>query len=534
MGIVFQKDKRSGLTYAYENHPYWDKEKKQGRSHRTLVGRVDENGNIVPTDGRGRRSPDGLRMTRRHAHVPIDQIRRSFFGATYLFDEIGREIGMTEDLKSCFPLCWKKILSIAYFLILDNNGSLMHFPRWSDCYSHPYGQSISSQRSSELFASIQEEDMRSFFRLQARRRAEKEYWAYDSTSFSSYSEALEQVKYGKNKEHDQLPQLNLLLLFGEKSGLPFYYRKISGNIPDVATVRTLLEEFDLLKLGKVKLVMDRGFYSEENINRLFKDHDKFIIGAKCSLKYVQEHIIGWKDSIREFGNYDSNTKVYFKSETISWQYSQERPYKKDVLRERRRLYLHVYFDPQKAVDDEITLNGRMNQLRVELESGQLKKSHKGLYERYFMVSKGRGGKVLVQPNNEAIEKLGETHGYFALISNEVKDPMQALLIYRTKDVVEKAFGNIKERLNCRRQRVSSEESLNGKVFVEFIALIIISYINRKMQQKKLYEKYTMTEFLGELNSIQSYCEPGRAPIIGEVLQYQKDLYDALDVKPPMK
>lgn len=53
MSIVYQKDKRSGITYAYESKAYWDKEKKQSRSKRTLIGRVDpETGEIRPTDGR--------------------------------------------------------------------------------------------------------------------------------------------------------------------------------------------------------------------------------------------------------------------------------------------------------------------------------------------------------------------------------------------------------------------------------------------------------------------------------------------------
>ena len=532
MGIIHQKDKRSGITYAYENHAYWDKEKKQCRSHRTLLGRVDEDGNIVPTDGRGRRSADGKRKTRRQAPVPITQIRRDFYGATYLFDEIGRETGLTEDLKASFPGTWRQILSIAYFLILDDNGSLMHFPRWSACHAHPFGEPISSQRSSELFASIREEDMRSLFRRQGRRRAKEEYWAYDSTSFSSYSETLKQVRYGRTKEHDALPQLNLLLLFGEQSGLPFYYRKLAGNIPDVTTVRTLLDEIDLLELGRVKLVMDRGFYSEENINRLYQRHEKFLIGAECSLKYVRERIDGWRDGIRDFANFSAAEKVYFKTATVPWRYSRTRPSEKGALEGRHRLYLHVYFDPQKAVDDEMALNERLEKLRGELEGGTKKESHAGQYERFFTVSQRSDGGKVVQPKAEAIRELRETHGYFALISNEVKDPMQALLVYRTKDVVEKAFGNIKERLNCRRQRVSSEESLNGKIFVEFIALIIISYIHRKMQQKKLYENYTMTGLLEELELVQSYREPGRAPIIGEMVQRQKDIYEALEVRPP--
>lgn len=54
MSIVKNKDKRTGITYVYESQSYWDKEKKQPRAKRTLIGKLDETtGEIVPTDGRG-------------------------------------------------------------------------------------------------------------------------------------------------------------------------------------------------------------------------------------------------------------------------------------------------------------------------------------------------------------------------------------------------------------------------------------------------------------------------------------------------
>jgi hypothetical protein len=56
MGIIYQADKRSGITYAYENKAYWDKEKKQSRAKRTLIGRVDtDTGEIIPTAGKRRK-----------------------------------------------------------------------------------------------------------------------------------------------------------------------------------------------------------------------------------------------------------------------------------------------------------------------------------------------------------------------------------------------------------------------------------------------------------------------------------------------
>lgn len=59
MAIIKQYDKRSGITYAYESHSYWDSEKKMTRAKRKLIGRIDpETGEITPTDGRNRRKKD--------------------------------------------------------------------------------------------------------------------------------------------------------------------------------------------------------------------------------------------------------------------------------------------------------------------------------------------------------------------------------------------------------------------------------------------------------------------------------------------
>ena len=56
MTLLKQKDKRTGITYVYESESYWDKEKRQPRSKRKLIGKLDEEtGEIVKTDGRGKK-----------------------------------------------------------------------------------------------------------------------------------------------------------------------------------------------------------------------------------------------------------------------------------------------------------------------------------------------------------------------------------------------------------------------------------------------------------------------------------------------
>jgi len=105
-------------------------------------------------------------------------------------------------------------------------------------------------------------------------------------------------------------------------------------------------------------------------------------------------------------------------------------------------------------------------------------------------------------------------------------------VYRSKDLIEKAFGNLKERLNMRRNYVSSEESLEGKVFVQFIALIYLSYIQKAMSDHNLFKKFTMQSLLDELDVIEKYDVPGRQSRICELTGKQKELYKCLGVKFP--
>lgn len=151
-----------------------------------------------------------------------------------------------------------------------------------------------------------------------------------------------------NKDHDPLPQINLALLFGEQSRLPFYYRKLSGNIPDVKTVKNLIADMDFLKYGTVKLVMDRGFYSEANINALYRNHLKFLMGTKISLKWVMKELDSVRDTMRTRATYHSNYELNYHTAMVSWDYHQDRPYKGDTIEGHRRMYLLPLFQRSKS------------------------------------------------------------------------------------------------------------------------------------------------------------------------------------------
>ena len=110
--------------------------------------------------------------------------------------------------------------------------------------------------------------------------------------------------------------------------------------------------------------------------------------------------------------------------------------------------------------------------------------------------------------------------------------MEALRLYRRKDVVEKAFGNLKERLNMRRMLVSSERSLEGKLFAEFIALILVSHLDNKMRTSQLYSKYSMPLLLDKLNIIECFEYESNRLKVGELLDKQIEIYKDLGLAPP--
>ena len=76
MGIIYQTNKKTGITYAYSNEAYWDKEKQQSRAKRTLLGKVDPTTcEIVPTRPYKKKKGNSV-VTAKRGPVPITKIQR--------------------------------------------------------------------------------------------------------------------------------------------------------------------------------------------------------------------------------------------------------------------------------------------------------------------------------------------------------------------------------------------------------------------------------------------------------------------------
>lgn len=519
--------------YAYIDNAFWNTEKQQSDHKREYIGKYDGT-TFTPNKNYNRlKSEYETSLAKsKTGPVPTEICLRQFYGATYLLDRICDKTGVAADLGKCFGSLASQILSIAYYLIIEEGLPLYRFHRWGTTHRHPHGKDIPSQRSSELFGLITEDAKMAYFKHQAKRHSCKEYLAFDTTSISSYSTLIKQAKYGKNKEGDSLPQINLALLYGEESMLPVYYRKLAGNITDVKTIENLVKDVDFLKLDKLKLVMDRGFYSEKNINDLMKHHHKFLIGVKMSLKFVSRILDRERDDFVTRFNYNSELKLYIKSFTEEWNYTEKKSRSGETVNGKRRIYLHIYYNDQKATDDKNRFNAMLDRLEYNLINGTTDPEDERLYQKYFTIHETPVRGKTYSFKEDSIRKAEKNYGYFVLMSNGIKDPVEALRLYRLKDLIEKSFGNLKDRLSMRRMSVASEENFEGKLFVQFVALQLVSYIKKHMDDKGLFKDYTMQSLLDELDTIEYYQQPGKAHHLSEITEKQRKLYELLDVPVP--
>ena len=144
-----------GKEYAYEDQPYWDSKKKRGSHKRVYIGRIID-GEFVPNKKYLlQQELDELKAQVKPGPVTTEVCKREFVGATHLLDQIADKTGVLDDLKSCFPDEYRKILSLAYYLVLEGHNPMYRFSRWAKSHHHPYGADLPSQRISELFAAIE-------------------------------------------------------------------------------------------------------------------------------------------------------------------------------------------------------------------------------------------------------------------------------------------------------------------------------------------------------------------------------------------
>ena len=156
LGMAFRVahlNKKTGTTYVYESVSFWDKEKKQSRNKQICIGKLDpETGELLPSKRRTPRS-DQDSLTPPVVHSEPHTVTASIVGPSIILDSLAEQLGIVKLLRKAFPDSYASILSMVYYLVCQG-GALCQCESWTRTHRHPSRESLSSQRISEILASI--------------------------------------------------------------------------------------------------------------------------------------------------------------------------------------------------------------------------------------------------------------------------------------------------------------------------------------------------------------------------------------------
>lgn len=114
----------------------------------------------------------------------------------------------------------------------------------------------------------------------------------------------------------------------------------------------------------------------------------------------------------------------------------------------------------------------------------------------------------------------------------MKDPLVDLSLYREKDVVEKCFDDLKNELDVKRLRVHRSKRMKSRLFIQFIALILLSRIRKTMKDSLPDSRHAVKSLLWELESLMTIHYTGKYKSkLSEMTKAQRLNLDALGVQP---
>lgn len=464
------------------------------------------------------------------------------YGHTWFLDMLADASGLRDDLVHVFESreTADRVLTMAYYSLVACS-SYSHLAGEQKVTWFPVDSPIEAWDATRVTSSITENERQALFRCRRARTKSTSWLGVDSTSFTHYGKALADSKRGKNKEHDPADQVNVLVIYDLTDGAPVYYRRMPGNIPDTRSMRVTVQELRDNGFENVNLVLDRGYVSEDVIAMLVKRKHPFVMMAKTGdaqiAKAIREtdyeemtHYSHWIDAHGVFGKVlDYKFKVRVKEEE----------------REVDTMKMCLFFDPEHQGENRKEVTRKAAEMARQLENMKRDKDTLDAdtlekFSRYFDVRLTRNRHVRsYSMNEENMKKDVARTGYFAVLTNCMSpsrhDLAEILDIYGMRDEQEKSFMFIKSEQDGRRLRTSKENTADGRLFIQFVALILNCLIYRKFFSSNVLQKLfpTRQHMLEELRAIKLIRHPLKAKIITEIIGRQVDVFKEFHLSVPM-
>lgn len=481
---------RNGTWYCYDRSRVWEDGKVKTVSKK-LVGKADERGGpLRPT--RPKRKPA---QRGEGAQAPAVEATRMHTGMCDILAFIGSESGIDEDLRSVAdgPTA-DKLISLARYLVATDGDSLPGIEEWQLTHPVPYKHPITEDVYGDLFREVGRDEslMQGFFAARIAREGDGPlYVALDSTTVDSETRNPE-ARDGMSKSHNGKRTIKVLTLYSMGSRKPLAYAKQPGNVPDVISEKNALEQLRALGAKDVTLVTDVGFASEANLGAILHSGEHALTKVKVGWKWVSDEALKHLEELQEFPSImdcDELTNGITVPVTREFPFTRVHGSKAKGLKAgdtdyvRRRIYLHIYFNQDLRSDENRAFRRDLLEVKSNIERGlPLDRRAEAMRDRYLDV-KRRGRSVKVTFRKEAREACA-LNGVFALAATRIKDPNEALVAYRKREWVEDFFERQKQDVGGHTARTGDPDCLNGRLFVQFLAMCYIEDLHQRLRLMK--------------------------------------------------
>lgn len=569
-------NKAGSVYYVYSYKNVWDRElKRSKRGESKKIGKIlggQKDGVICFDESFLQERPEFRsfqveRKGKEYVFTPLNEsgttltqlqeVKQLHAGATWALDQLVAQSPVGEALKWAFPQRrdYLKILSICYFIILNQDNNISKYETFAEVTRLPWGAPLAPSSISRVFRKIRNQQIETYFSVfrdelleQQEKYGDKNEitLALDSTSGSNYViNNLLNLERHRYEDEDNLPLINLLALTEYESGIAFFYRAYDGKVPAAKTVSQVISENAGLSLKNVVFVSDKGYSDAKNINDCLRNKLGFLFNVQCAMpdSFAQELIDGEKENLRDLNRMDWLTKVFQITKEINWTFESdlvEGQVTSKKTKESTILYWHIYFNRQFVENARQGLIERIDRVREKIYNGEeLDENELTLLEDVFEKHE-EGDMISYTISNEKVDQKLRYKGYQMLVSDKISDARKAWCVYQERRILEDTFKTLKSRLSCVRNRVSDNESLIGKTFVQFLAtsieMIVRARLRKYLEEGKASDSLP-TDYdpargiLDSLNNVMQtkFCE---GYYFGESAEQKRGLFEALGVSVP--
>ena len=479
-GKIITRKKGEATYILYQYGSDYNQEKQYAIPLRAIVGKVSatDKTRMFPNEKFQIYFPDAVIQD----ELPIAYRSCCLkIGACVIIQKVIDEYSMVPMLKKRFGDETGLILDLVSYLIVEEENAGQYYPDFA--FTHPLFSDkmtiYSDSKISRLLASITKDQCIGFLDDWNKNRDHKSriYISYDSTNKNSEAGDIDIVEFGKAKDDKGLPVFNLSIAMDKTNRVPLFYEEYPGSVTDVSQFTFMVDKVKEYKYKKIGFILDRGYFSKENIRYIDENDYTFIIMCKGCKALVSSLVLenrGTFETKREFSI--RSYKVYGIT-VLSKLYEDD---KKDR-------YFHIYYNPSKQAAEREHLEQRIEKLRQFMDKHIGKEEKFGkTYQDYFRLHYNRKGVFLgADERAEIIEQELELCGYFCIITSEKMTASQALIQYKGRDISEKLFRTDKSFIGSRSERVYSSQSMSSKIFIEFLALIVRNRIYNLLKEQMM-------------------------------------------------